>query len=543
MRTCYYELLGVEKTADDSDLKKAYRRKALEWHPDKNHHRVEEATKVFAEIQSAYEVLSDPQERAWYDSHRDAILRGESHTGNTEDSSAGTTLSDLMSYFSVSAFSGYNDKPGGFYSTYRDLFTRLTTEEQEAFTDDGGMEPHWASLMAFGNSKTGYDEENEEESSLREFYNYWLNFSTFKSFAWCDQHRLSEAPNRRYKRAMEKENQKLRDAAKKEYNETVRNLVAFIKKRDPRVKAYMDAFQAQREAKALEQKQRVAKEKAEKMAQAQSYQEQAWAKVNDEAIDEAFGEYLRDSEEYESEEIYPDELYCAACNKAFKSEKQWINHEKSKKHIKQVELLREELLADEELLSGTASVIDSEVPFDGETTDPEQFPIISDEEVSSSESPIPLQDNVPPVLSEENDEDDLSELLQATTLGKSKKKKGKRNKSTPMYGEEIYEEEPTEQPAPVNDNDDIDDTTDKPKGRAKLKKEKRKQAKEEKIKKAAKSVEDADIDADEHFICNVCESVYPSRNQLFTHIKVTGHALAPGVRWEDIKKSKKGKRR
>jgi hypothetical protein len=43
---------------------------------DKNHHRVEEATKHFALIADAYEVLSDPQERAWYDSHRDAILRG-----------------------------------------------------------------------------------------------------------------------------------------------------------------------------------------------------------------------------------------------------------------------------------------------------------------------------------------------------------------------------------------------------------------------------------------------------------------------------------
>jgi len=43
---------------------------------DKNHHRVEEATKQFAFIAEAYEVLSDPQERAWYDSHRDAILRG-----------------------------------------------------------------------------------------------------------------------------------------------------------------------------------------------------------------------------------------------------------------------------------------------------------------------------------------------------------------------------------------------------------------------------------------------------------------------------------
>ncbi|KAK9717932.1 hypothetical protein K7432_005877 [Basidiobolus ranarum] len=552
MRTCYYELLGVEKTADDSELKKAYRRKALEWHPDKNRYRVEEATKVFAEIQSAYEVLSDPQERAWYDSHRDAILRGEDHNGDTQDSSAGISVADLMSYYSVSVFNGFTDKPDGFYSIYRELFTRLTMEEQEAYVDNGAMEPHWATLMAFGNSKTGYEEETEEEGSLREFYNYWLNFSTFKNFAWCDQHRLSEAPNRRYKREMEKENQKLRDAARKEYNETVRNLVAFVKKRDPRVKAYLSAFQAQREAKVLEQKQKLAKEKAEKIAQAQSYQEQAWAKVNEEAIDQVLGEYLEDGDDSEDEEDIPDELYCAACNKAFKSEKQWINHEKSKKHLKQVELLREELLAEEEIYSGTASLIGSETVLENgnleEALNPEDFPILSDDEAQNLEnSDSSPEDIIPPVLPDNSEEDDISELLRATTLGKSKKKKGKnkRNNSAPMYGEELYVEEPTEQSEPSKVDDDGDDNsndTDKPKGKAKLKKEKRKQAKEEKIKKAANKSLD-DVDSDEHFICNVCESVYPSRNQLFTHIKTTGHVLAPGIQWEDTKKSKKGKRR
>jgi DnaJ family protein A protein 5 len=42
---------------------------------DKNYDKVEEATRIFALIQHAYEVLSDPHERAWYDGHRDEILR------------------------------------------------------------------------------------------------------------------------------------------------------------------------------------------------------------------------------------------------------------------------------------------------------------------------------------------------------------------------------------------------------------------------------------------------------------------------------------
>src|SRR5271155_4488774 len=76
-KTDYYELLGVDRQASEDEIKKAYRRKALELHPDRNYGNVESATKLFAEIQSAYEVLSDPQERAWYDSHRDVLLRGE----------------------------------------------------------------------------------------------------------------------------------------------------------------------------------------------------------------------------------------------------------------------------------------------------------------------------------------------------------------------------------------------------------------------------------------------------------------------------------
>ena len=73
---CHYEVLGVTFEANDDDLKKAYRKLALQWHPDKNLDNAEEAKKQFQVIQAAYEVLSDPQERAWYDRHRDAILLG-----------------------------------------------------------------------------------------------------------------------------------------------------------------------------------------------------------------------------------------------------------------------------------------------------------------------------------------------------------------------------------------------------------------------------------------------------------------------------------
>lgn len=81
---CYYETLEVERdTADDETLKKNYRKLALKWHPDKNITNEVEAKQKFQLIQQAWEVLSDPQERAWYDKHRDQILRG--NQSNYED--------------------------------------------------------------------------------------------------------------------------------------------------------------------------------------------------------------------------------------------------------------------------------------------------------------------------------------------------------------------------------------------------------------------------------------------------------------------------
>ena len=45
-RRCLYEILGIEKDADSDAIKLAYRKAALKWHPDKNNHRLEEATEV-----------------------------------------------------------------------------------------------------------------------------------------------------------------------------------------------------------------------------------------------------------------------------------------------------------------------------------------------------------------------------------------------------------------------------------------------------------------------------------------------------------------
>ena len=76
----YYELLDVHKNASDTEIKKAYRKMAIQFHPDKNPGN-KEAEERFKEVSEAYEVLSDPQKRAQYDQFGHAGVSGGGFSG------------------------------------------------------------------------------------------------------------------------------------------------------------------------------------------------------------------------------------------------------------------------------------------------------------------------------------------------------------------------------------------------------------------------------------------------------------------------------
>jgi molecular chaperone DnaJ len=101
----YYEVLGVTKTASVEDIKSAYRKAALKWHPDRNPENKEEAEVRFRECTEAYSVLSDAQKRQIYDTYGHAGLAG---VGAQTD-------------FNASIFQDFHDIFGDFFG-FEDLF-------------------------------------------------------------------------------------------------------------------------------------------------------------------------------------------------------------------------------------------------------------------------------------------------------------------------------------------------------------------------------------------------------------------------------------
>ncbi|KAJ1852136.1 hypothetical protein LPJ76_005667 [Coemansia sp. RSA 638] len=504
-RTCYYELLGVERSAGDADLKKAYRRLALVWHPDKNHGNVEEATRVFAEIKEAYETLSDPQERTWYDNHREQILRGDDVVTDYGQADMGTNTSfmqteALMRYFSATSFRGFGDTADGFFAVYRELFARLRDEELQSCAESDDILLN----LNFGGTHTHYDEDAAYAqgrtrgagtgSTLRDFYNFWTTFSTRKSFGWFDRYRLADADNRQVRRLMEKENRRLREKARREFVETVQNLATWVRKRDPRYKSFVAHRQHQQQLREDEQRRRIAEQRAAAAEDASTYICQAWEEVDYTSM---LGEHGPSSDEAEAKsptqsagDLGQDELICVICDKSFKTAAQKANHEKSKKHLKVVRDARREMLREERQMAkmqqqqGTAEDSDSAAQ-------------------ESDDNAAQDSDDSTAQLTDGAEEDALAQLIQELAMAQSSKKSKRKKRPQPNP-------ESTQEPAvkPITDQKPTPDIpTHRPTKRDMRRERQRKQAQNE-------------------LACNVCAKEFTSRNHLFNHINDTGHALA-----------------
>ncbi|XP_020780874.2 dnaJ homolog subfamily C member 21 [Boleophthalmus pectinirostris] len=528
---CHYEVLGVKRDAGDDDLKKAYRKLALKWHPDKNLDDAEEAAEQFKLIQAAYDVLSDPQERAWYDNHREALLKG-GLSGDYKDDSI-----DLLQYFTVTCYSGYGDDEKGFYTVYRNLFELIVKEEMEHTKEE--LEEY--AFPSFGDSQSDYD------TVVHIFYAYWQSFCTRKNFAWKEEYDTRQASNRWEKRAMEKENKKTREKARKERNELVRQLVAFVRKRDRRVQAHRKLVEEQNAEKTKKVEELRRKQKLDQAKLAEEYKEQSWAAMSElekelQQMEAEYGEEFGDASESEedgldvdtrekdAEELDVDELtlddfdlYCLACDKSFKSDKAKMNHEKSKKHREMVALLRQQLEEDDDSLGLKLNEEEQEGENENEENEEEE------EE-------------------EEEDEDKPRQKLSKKQKRKKKLQNATHKQSTPkdevqpkITTSSVKGPEETKEPTQSEEQGEPAPPQAKSSGKIKAKKGVLKDAMKPTMAQNGEQNKEKEVD----FRCVTCNNEFPTRNKLFDHLRISGHAtaLSQNVVHSSSGKNKKDKRK
>jgi DnaJ family protein A protein 5 len=463
-------------------------------------------------------VLSDPQERAWYDSHRDAILRSNDTSGGAEYvyNVRLTTADHILRL--VASFNGriqFTDCATGFFGGLRETFQNLAREEELACA--------WEGLDAVDYPSFGHKDDSYEDG-VKQFYSAWNGFSTRKSFSWKDIYRYSDAPDRRVRRIMEKENKRLREEGVREFNDAVRSLIAFVRKRDPRYKPNSQS-EAERQqvlrdaAQAQAARSRAANQS--KLAEDQTIP--AWAKS------EGPQEEVSSSEESEQEHFE-----CVVCNKTFKSENQFQAHEKSKKHIKAVKQLRHEMKKENKYLDLEDD--DSSKPMTPEPEDTEYRSLNGHSVAKASSNLSKSEVGEPDSGGHEADEEETSGrevgadpfFTTAKKLNKTPTSAFSDNYSSndsPGHSDEDYapREEVTKHMTSTIETeladrlssstlDNDSDVGPKQVGRAKQKR----------AKKAAQKATTGESDSE--FKCMACQAGFSSKTRLFNHIKEFGHA-------------------
>ena len=406
----------------------------------------------------------------------------------------------------------FTDDPAGFYGFLRDTFATIAKEEVNVArkrAHDSEVE-----LPSFGYMHDKY------EVTVKHFYAVWSNFSTRKTFAWKDLYKYNGAPDRRLRRAAEKENKRLRDEGIHEFNDAVRSLVAFVRKRDPR---YIPTKQTEAE------RQNALRDIA--AAQAARSRAMNEARIRDQTLPE-WAVFRELEEQLESDESTSEEeqFECVACSKIFRSEKQFEVHEGSKKHQKAVHTLKRRMEREDndyhlndaaekprtdlsesennEQLSDNMSAIDKETPCSEDANKPAvEAPIIP-----STRHVDPVAAMMEMELRDKESSGAVSEDLET--------------KERELNNEMQFQEFETA----TNDISSVPSVAPKPKlGKAAQ-------------KRAKRAAQEAALDSsDLKHICGTCGSAFPSRTRMFQHISDNKHAMAVTASKTSVKG--KGKKR
>ena len=285
---CHYDVLGVERDADEGTIKKAHRKLALKYHPDKNH-GCKESEYEFRLVQEAYETLSDPRERKWYDQHREVILKGgKGFDGGGGEGGGISFIFDILPFHAATCYDGYGDDENGFYAVYAIVFREIMKGERNGWISEGNIdEKEMQNYHLFG---VQFGDSNSAWSDVSEFYAAWEGFSSCLSFAWADQYDPRDAQNRFVRRRIDEENRKARRAAKRERIDDVLALVHFVKRRDPRVREAKEKVERERKENEANKVRENERRKKETAAAKKEWREQAQREMAEaEARDTAAG--------------------------------------------------------------------------------------------------------------------------------------------------------------------------------------------------------------------------------------------------------------
>lgn len=221
-------MLGLSKyrfKATDEQIKKAHRKKVLKHHPDKKAAagQDDENDSFFKCIQRAHEILTDPVKRRQFDSV------------DEEADVAPPTKKEMQ-------------KPGAFYKKWNAVF-----QSEARFSKK-------TPVPVLG-------DENSTKEDVEEFYDFWYNFDSWRTFEYLDEDVPDDNEGRDHKRHIEKKNANARRKRKTEDTARLRKLVDDCLGFDERIKKFRQAANANKNKKRLE-KEATAKREAEEKAKA-----------------------------------------------------------------------------------------------------------------------------------------------------------------------------------------------------------------------------------------------------------------------------------
>lgn len=410
-------------------------------------------------------------------------------------------------------------------------------------------EEDFESIPKFGDSKSTFED-------VVNFYGFWESYSTKKSYVWLFTHDISEIRDRKVLKHLEKEHKKIQQKARKERNEEIRSLTLFVKKRDKRMQEYRKMLEEKAQQNRLKSEQnrldQIRKRNEELREQQQNSKVSSEMQEQIRKLEESYFNQYDDGETSENdscdeeelssaemaiensadncddfeENFADDELYCVACNKFFSNESSKRNHEASKKHRSNVELLKQKMQKDEDTFKESGAqkleINAEEEHFSVHST---SFETLEDEKLKQKKSKKKKLNRITNI--EEGNaneaaksEDNLVELLSASGISETlkddpdcwskKSKKSKAYKGKSKSNEKQVENLETGATSLPKDNS----------------------------KDEVKATNPIDENAENR--CATCGQIFKSKNKLFDHLKRTNHSVYLG---EKLKKPGKNNSR